>query len=166
MLTKRSHAYKKGASHFFLGSPKLYIYTTGEKYWCAGGSNETGRQSIGSTKMESPSHPLPPYIVVFGPGANCTLDLCPVQYSLYRYRPSLAANGTFIALFAVACIVHILQGIRYRTYFFTGAVIVGCTSAILGYIGRIMLYYNPFQFSAFMLQMSEFKVPCALGAGR
>lgn len=32
--------------------------------------------------------------------------------------------------------------------------IVGCLSSVLGYVGRIMLYYNPFNFSGFMLQMS------------
>lgn len=99
--------------------------------------------------------PLPPYIVLFGPRGNCTLELCPVVYSVYGYRPSPAANGTFIALFVLAGMIHIYQGIRYKTWFVVTTVTIGCISGILGYIGRLMLYNNPFQFSAFMLQMSK-----------
>lgn len=33
--------------------------------------------------------------------------------------------------------------------------LVSAASAILGYAGRIMMYHNPFNFSAFMLQISE-----------
>ncbi|ODM21991.1 hypothetical protein SI65_02835 [Aspergillus cristatus] len=34
-----------------------------------------------------------------------------------------------------------------------GAMSVGCVSALLGYVGRVMMYYNPFNFDAFMLQI-------------
>ena len=37
-----------------------------------------------------------------------------------------------------------------------GAMSVGCVSALLGYVGRVMMYYNPFNFDAFMLQISMF----------
>ena len=33
--------------------------------------------------------------------------------------------------------------------------IVGAVNAIIGYVGRVMMYYNPFNFAAFMLQISE-----------
>jgi hypothetical protein len=97
---------------------------------------------------------MPPGAVIFGPNANCTLDICPVQYSVYGYRPGLAVNASFIALFGLAGAIHIFLGIRWRTWFFMASNVVGCLSAILGYIGRVMLYYNPFNFPAFMLQIS------------
>lgn len=103
--------------------------------------------------MSSPPG-LPPYIVTFGPQANCTLEICPIQYSLYGYRPSLAANSSFIGLFGLAGLVHIWLGIQSKTWFFMGAMCVGCVSALLGYVGRVIMYYNPFNFNAFMLQIS------------
>ncbi|KAM0345936.1 hypothetical protein ACHAPU_005989 [Fusarium lateritium] len=55
-------------------------------------------------------------LIVFGPDANCTLELCPVEWSVYKYRPSLAANITFIVLYAIAMITHIFLGIRWRQW--------------------------------------------------
>ncbi|EFQ27023.1 RTA1 like protein [Colletotrichum graminicola] len=103
--------------------------------------------------MSGPSPPLPSNLVVFGPDANCTLDLCPLEYSLYQYRPNLAVNILFLALFALAAVVHIGLGIRWRTWGFMAFMIAGCFSEIIGYVGRIIMYYNPFQFAGFMLQI-------------
>jgi hypothetical protein len=99
----------------------------------------------------------PPYAVVFGPRANCTLDICPVEISVYRYRPSLAANIVFIALYAVAAAIHLYLGIRWKQWWYMGCMLVGAVNAIIGYAGRVMMYYNPFSFAAFMIQIGEFK---------
>ncbi|EQB47898.1 RTA1 like protein [Colletotrichum gloeosporioides Cg-14] len=103
--------------------------------------------------MAGPPPPLPPYVVVFGPDANCTLDICDIHYSLYRYRPNLAVNALFLALYGIAGLVHIFLGIRWRSYWFMTFMVLGCLSEIVGYIGRIMLYHNPFAFVPFMLQI-------------
>lgn len=103
----------------------------------------------------SPSAELQ-YVKVFGPSANCTLDICPVEMSVYGYRPSLAANFTLLALYVVSALAHTLLGFRWKTYSFMAFMIVGAVNAVLGYAGRIMLYYNPFNFTAFMIQISEF----------
>lgn len=103
-----------------------------------------------------PGAPRPPAnVVFFGPKANCTLDICPVQYSVYGYQPSLAANVAFIALNAVAVLIHMYLGIRWKQWWFMGCCIVGAVNSILGYVGRVMMHYNPFNFTAFMLQISE-----------
>ena len=78
----------------------------------------------------------PPYVVVFGPEANCTLDICPVEISVYGYRPSLAANISFIALYAIAAVVHLYLGFRWRYWWYTICMLIGATNAIIGYIGR------------------------------
>lgn len=100
--------------------------------------------------------PLPPGVVVFGPRANCTLDICPVEISVYGYRPSLAVNVVFIALYAMAMAAHVYLGIRWRSYFFMASMLLGCINALVGYAGRVMMYYNPFSFPAFMIQISTF----------
>lgn len=78
----------------------------------------------------------PPNVVVFGPEANCTLDICPVEISVYGYRPSLAANVTFIALYAVASAVHTYLGFRWKQWWFSACMLVGAVNAIIGYAGR------------------------------
>ncbi|KAJ5011172.1 Sphingoid long-chain base transporter RSB1 [Colletotrichum sp. SAR 10_99] len=103
--------------------------------------------------MAGPPPPLPPYVVVFGPDANCTLEICDIHYSLYRYRPNIAVNALFLALYGIAGLVHIFLGIRWRSYWFMAFMVLGCLSEIVGYIGRIMLYHNPFAFVPFMLQI-------------
>ncbi len=101
---------------------------------------------------------LPNGLIAYGPDANCTLtgpDICPVDASVYQYRPSLPGNSVFIALFGIALIFQLIQGLKYRTYAFTTLMVTGCISEIIGYVGRIMLYYDPFSFNGFLMQISE-----------
>ena len=95
----------------------------------------------------------PDQFVLFGPGANCTLAQCPISWSVYKYRPSLVANITFLALYFVALVVHVLLGVRWRTPGFAGFMSLGCIVEIVGYVGRILLYMNPFSFPGFMIQV-------------
>ena len=112
-----------------------------------------------STNMPSPLPPgairPPPNMVVFGPKANCTLELCPVEMSVYGYRPSLAANIVFIALYTLSMAIHLYLGLRWKHWWYMGCMLVGGANAIVGYVGRVMLHYNPFSFVAFMIQISE-----------
>lgn len=96
---------------------------------------------------------IPEQFIVFGPSANCTLELCPVEWSVYGYRPSIAANATFLALFATAMLVHIYLGIRWKTWWFMIFMILGCLLEIGGYVARIIMNDNPFIFIAFIIQI-------------
>ncbi|EPE33743.1 hypothetical protein GLAREA_06756 [Glarea lozoyensis ATCC 20868] len=100
-----------------------------------------------------PSQYLDYYLVSFGPDANCTLALCPVDASLQGYRPKFAVQIAFIALFGISMLIHIAQGIRYRTWFFTSMMAVGCIGEMIGYAGRILLYKNPFSFDGFIVEI-------------
>ncbi|KAK8086512.1 hypothetical protein PG994_001486 [Apiospora phragmitis] len=100
---------------------------------------------------------LPPallkWMAPFGPKANCTLDLCPVEMTVYGYRPSLAANITFLCLYLLSAAIHIYLGVRRKTWFFMGCMVVGACNAVTGYAARIALYHNPFNFTAFIIQI-------------
>lgn len=102
---------------------------------------------------------LPGGLITFGPNANCTLELCPIEWSIQQYRPSVPASGIFIALFSLALILHVVQGIRAKTWGFMGSVVAGCVLEIVGYVGRLMIYDNPFSFIGFLLQISALPVP-------
>lgn len=91
----------------------------------------------------------------FGPKANCTLEVCPLEASLLRYRPSVPVNGTFIGLFALAMIIHTIQGLRSKNWGFMASMIGGCLLEIVGYVGRLILNDNPFSFGGFLLQISK-----------
>ncbi|KAL9603184.1 MAG: hypothetical protein Q9219_001387 [cf. Caloplaca sp. 3 TL-2023] len=90
---------------------------------------------------------------VYGPDANCTLELCPAELSVYQYQPTLGGNVAFLVLFGVAMIIHIFMGLKWRTWFFVVCMFWGCVDEMIGYGGRIMLHKNPFSFTGFLMQI-------------
>ncbi|KAF5600600.1 phospholipid-translocating ATPase [Fusarium pseudoanthophilum] len=78
---------------------------------------------------------LPNGLVTFGPSANCTLDLCPLEASLLRYQPNIPANAIFIAVLSISMAIHIVQGLQFRTWGFMSSMVAGCVLEIVGYIG-------------------------------
>ncbi|TQN68305.1 Sphingoid long-chain base transporter RSB1 [Colletotrichum shisoi] len=96
---------------------------------------------------------LPDGLIAFGPRANCTLELCPIEWSVLRYQPSIPASGIFIALFALGLIVHAIQGVRWRTWGFMASMVAGCVLEIVGYVGRLFVHDNPFDFEGFLMQI-------------
>lgn len=94
----------------------------------------------------------------YGPNENCTLSTCDITTSIYEYRPSIAASAVFITIFGISLVVHIYQGIRWRSWFFSSAMFMGCVAEMIGYGGRIIMWKNPFSFSGFLTQIGEYKI--------
>lgn len=98
-------------------------------------------------------------LISYGPDENCTLTpgprYCPASVGVYEYRPSLAANTVFIALFGLALVIHLALGIRYKTWAFMFAIFWGCASELIGYGGRVLMWENPFSFTGFLVQISK-----------
>lgn len=110
--------------------------------------------------------PLPHGLIAFGPLANCTLDLCPLEWSILRYQPNIPANAIFIAVFGISMAVHAWQGWQFRSWGFTASMISGCILEIIGYVGRLIIHDNPFDFSGFLMQISKLSVcKCEEGWG-
>ena len=84
---------------------------------------------------------------------TCTLDTCPIEASIFDYRPSLAANAAFIALFGISMVVQIAEGVRWKTKAFTSCMVCGCITEMIGYGGRVIMYNDPFEFSGFIMQI-------------
>lgn len=78
---------------------------------------------------------------------------CPIDVSVYGYYPSLAANGFFLGFFALFALVNLCLGIRYKTWSYMIALVLGCVCAAVGYVGRILLHDNPFNQSGFVMQI-------------
>lgn len=90
-----------------------------------------------------------------GHTANCTVSACPVELSVYGYRPSLPLSSILIVLYAIAAAIQIFLGMRYRSWTFMTAMVLGCLDEILGYVGRIILYQNPWNHTGFIMQIGE-----------
>lgn len=88
-----------------------------------------------------------------GDNSNCTIAHCPVELSVYGYRPSLAASGALIALYGICMIIQIALGLRYKSWWFMACMILGCIDEILGYGGRIMYWQNPWDNAGFIMQI-------------
>ncbi|KAG9250970.1 RTA1 like protein-domain-containing protein [Emericellopsis atlantica] len=99
------------------------------------------------------------YIVVFGPDSNRTLELCPLEWSVYKYRPSLPANISILVLLGIAALTHIYLGFRWKCIWFAVCMVLGSVYGMVGYVGRITMHANPFRFDAFLMQ-----VVCVTGA--
>lgn len=97
-------------------------------------------------------------LVPFGPDANCTLALCPLEASILGYQPSLVANGVFIGVFGTIMAAHFIQGSIFKSWGFMASMLSGCVLEIVGYVGRVFIHDDPFDFSGFLMQISSFPV--------
>jgi hypothetical protein len=80
-----------------------------------------------------------------GQTTNCNWNTCPLSDSYWGYRPSLAANLTFLILFAISTLVYVGQGFLNKAWLgFTIAMVCGCLLEVIGYIGRVLAYNNGF----------------------
>lgn len=102
----------------------------------------------------------------FGSTETCRLDTCPIQFSIFEYRPSLAANTTFLALFVVGLLVHIVIGIRTKSPGVSVCISIGCALEAIGYIGRLLMWKNPFSYPGFIIQIRAYPIPLCLPSQR
>ncbi|KMU77225.1 RTM1 protein [Coccidioides immitis RMSCC 3703] len=84
---------------------------------------------------------------------DCTLETCPIEYAVFGYRPSLPANIIFTALFGLCALTQVAEMGIFRSYTFSIPVILGGICEVVGYVGRILLYDNPFSQDAFLIQI-------------
>lgn len=78
---------------------------------------------------------------------------CPVEATLYGYRPSFAGNIVLAAVFAACTLGQLVLGLRYKLRAFTFAVSVGCAGEAVGYGGRIIMHSNPWSAGGFKTQI-------------
>lgn len=87
--------------------------------------------------------------------SNCTLATCDIEYTIFKYRPSLGANAFFLACYVVFTAIAVFQMVRYKRYFYSIALLCGFLTEIAGYAGRVSMYQNTFNYSAFLDQISK-----------
>lgn len=88
-----------------------------------------------------------------GEEANCTISVCPIELSVYGYRPSLPFSAALLALYGLAIAVHVFLGVRYKKWGFMTAMVLGCVTEMIGYAGRILYNQNPWAEAGFIIQI-------------
>lgn len=86
---------------------------------------------------------------------NCTevTPLCPVEATTYGYAPNLGANIFFTAFFGICCIAQLVYCAWFRSWTLSVALVVGAGLEVAGYVGRLLLWKNPWDESGFELQI-------------
>lgn len=87
------------------------------------------------------------------PNAGCTEATCVPSQSIYGYRPSLAATTIFLIIFFLSGCTYVVQGIKSKTWFFSGVMIIGCLSEVLGYVAKYILWGDPFSDNGFKMSL-------------
>ncbi|KAF7188887.1 Efflux pump himE [Pseudocercospora fuligena] len=90
------------------------------------------------------------------PFLDCTslTPECPVEATIYGYRPSLPANALFLTLNLLCALFSLIFGIRYRTWTYMLGLTSGVIIQSIGYIGRILMYINPWNTTGFTIQIA------------
>ncbi|KAK3330909.1 RTA1 like protein-domain-containing protein [Apodospora peruviana] len=92
---------------------------------------------------------------------------CEFVQNFYEYRLSIAANATFLALFALSLLGFIITyAATRRGVAFTVAFVAGVILEILGYAGRVMSWKNQWDENGFLMQICCLTIaPAFLAAG-
>ncbi|KAK6581654.1 hypothetical protein PZA11_005351 [Diplocarpon coronariae] len=97
---------------------------------------------------------------------DCTVATCPLDSSYYFYRVSLAANATFIALFALSLLGFLLAfASTRRATAFHIAMACGLVLEVAGYAGRILSWKNQWHEEGFLVQIVCLTIAPAFIAG-
>ena len=81
----------------------------------------------------------------------CTPSTCPIDQANIQYVPSLAGNSLYLSIFAILLVAQLYLDIRCRTWGFLAGMVVGGLLEIAGYVGRILLHSDPFNFNYFLV---------------
>jgi len=93
---------------------------------------------------------------------GCTLATCPIEYATVDYDPTLAGNALFLALFGLFLFIQTFQLWRYRTWSYSIAMMSGLLLEVVGYVGRVMMHYNPFLPNPFLMHALPLLIPCSI----
>ncbi|KAK5679175.1 phospholipid-translocating ATPase rsb1 [Elasticomyces elasticus] len=83
----------------------------------------------------------------------CTLETCCLAQSSFLYIPSYGGNIFFAIWFGLMILPQIGLGIRYKTWGFMSAMIIGLALEVIGYAARVQLNNNPFDSDSFLMYL-------------
>jgi hypothetical protein len=100
------------------------------------------------------------------PDESCTIGTCSLDFAYSAYQPTFLGNLVYAIVFSICLIAHVIYGFRNRTWGFTACFFCGLVLEIIGYTGRMLMHYNPFKQTNFMLYLVPLTIaPAFLSAG-
>ncbi|KAF5003613.1 hypothetical protein FDECE_9846 [Fusarium decemcellulare] len=98
---------------------------------------------------------------------NPKSDICDDVSSYYQYRLDLAPNAAFLAIFGASLIGFVVVwAITRKGMAFNIALILGLICEVLGYVGRILSWQNPWSENGFLVQICCLTIgPAFMAAG-
>ncbi|KAI9744389.1 MAG: hypothetical protein M1818_001918 [Claussenomyces sp. TS43310] len=83
----------------------------------------------------------------------CTKTTCDLTLAHFDYLPNVGGNALFAAIFGLCAVGQIGLAIRYKTWGYMVATVLGFIGEIIGYAGRIMLWSDPFSKNDFLIYL-------------
>jgi hypothetical protein len=80
-------------------------------------------------------------------------DQCPVELTLYGDYFSKGGNIFFGGGFAILLLIQLVLGIKLRAFSYPFYLFIGTAMEAVGYLGRVVMAYNPWVFAAFAAQL-------------
>jgi len=84
---------------------------------------------------------------------NAVSPACPLSATTYGYVPNLAASVGFVVIFGLCCVLQLALGVRYKTYPYMIAAVIGMFGETVGYGGRIIMHKNAWSTPGFEMQI-------------
>jgi hypothetical protein len=84
---------------------------------------------------------------------NCVISVCSLDYAQIAYVPSYGGNLAYCATFGVLLLAQMGLVWKYHVWGFFVGMICGLILEVLGYVGRINLSGDPFNFDQFVLYL-------------
>jgi hypothetical protein len=84
--------------------------------------------------------------------ASCTLATCPLDTTVYGYRPTIGANVTFLAIAGVCLIAYAAAYIATRKWLtYLLLVSLGCLVNLIGYVARVLAWNSPWDLNIYII---------------
>lgn len=83
----------------------------------------------------------------------CTLETCDLSLATFNYIPTLPGNAIYVVIFFAFLIGQLGLGIKFKTWGYMTAMVLGLLLEVVGYGGRIMIHNNPFNGDAFLISL-------------
>ena len=80
----------------------------------------------------------------------CTLETCDLSLATFNYIPSLPGNAFYMTIFIILLISQLAIGIKFKTWGYMTAMVLGLLLEVIGYYERIAIHNNPFNGDAFL----------------
>lgn len=86
------------------------------------------------------------------PRDQCTAETwCLAQGLPFDYLPSAAGNFALAIYFAILILPQLGLCAYYRTWGYVASMVIGLALEVVGYVGRLMIRYDPFNDNGFVM---------------